>query len=303
MSTQDTDSSSASTQEHGAAGSDRSTPTNGPVVDLSEVTFGYTATPVVEDVSLTVGPGEYVAIVGPNGSGKSTLMQLMLGLLEPDTGTARLFGERADDFDDGERIGYVAQHANAAKEMPITVREVVKMGRFPHVGFGRLRDDDRGVVTGLRDAPLGTVRRVANAVSGRLSSEDWTIVDEALETVGMSAFADRRITQLSGGQRQRAFIARALASEADLLVLDEPTVGVDAESVDAFYDLLAALNAEGITVLLIEHDLGAVVEHTDRVVCLNREVYFDGPTEEFVDSDALARAFGTEARFLTGVDE
>jgi zinc transport system ATP-binding protein len=116
----------------------------------------------------------------------------------------------------------------------------------------------------------------------------------------MTAFANRRVTQLSGGQRQRAFIARALASEADLLVLDEPTVGVDIESVAAFYDLLDALNQEGITVLLIEHDLSAVTEHADRVVCLNREVYFDGPTEEFVESDALARAFGTAANFLGG---
>jgi zinc transport system ATP-binding protein len=196
----------------------------------------------------------------------------MLGLLVPDTGRARLFGERADRFDDGERVGYVAQRAGAAKEMPITVREVVKMGRFPHVGFGRL------------------------------SSADWAVVDEALATVGMSAFADRRVTQLSGGQRQRAFIARALASEADLLVLDEPTVGVDAESVDAFYDLLATLNAEGITVLLIEHDLGAVVEHADRVVCLNREVYFDGPADAFVDSEALARAFGAGAGSVGGLE-
>jgi zinc transport system ATP-binding protein len=273
MSTQDTDpTTAAATDERVPPETDPGATTSEPVVDLAGVTFGYTATPVVEDVSLAIDPGEYVAIVGPNGSGKSTLMQLMVGLLEPDTGTAHLFGERADRFDDGERVGYVAQQASAAKEMPITVREVVKMGRFPHVGFGRL------------------------------SSEDWAVVDDALATVGMGAFADRRVTQLSGGQRQRAFIARALASEADLLVLDEPTVGVDAESVDAFYDLLAALNAEGITVLLIEHDLGAVVEHADRVVCLNREVYFDGPTDEFVESDALARAFGTEARFLAGGD-
>ena len=241
-----------------------------PVAELATVTFGYTATPVVADVSLTIDPGEYVAVVGPNGSGKSTLLKLLLGLLRPDSGTAHLFGERADRFDDGERIGYVAQHASAAKEMPITVREVVEMGRFPHIGFGRLSGDDRA------------------------------IVDEALETVGMGAFADRRVTQLSGGQRQRAFIARALAGEADLLVLDEPTVGVDAESVDAFYTLLESLNDDGITVLLIEHDLGAVAEHAERVVCMNRELYFDGPTEEFVESDALARAFGTEARFLTG---
>ncbi len=276
-------------------------PTTQPIVDLSNATFGYTSTPVVEDVSLTVDPGEYVAIVGPNGSGKSTLMKLMLGLLKPDDGTARLFGEPATRFDDGERVGYVAQHASAAKEMPITVREVVKMGRFSHVGLGRFAGENG--VDSLRENPVGTVSDAVNAVFGRLSAADWEIVDDALATVGMSAFADRRVTQLSGGQRQRAFIARALASEADLLVLDEPTVGVDAESVDAFYDLLAVLNREGITVILIEHDLGAVVEHADRVVCLNREVYFDGPTEEFVESDALARAFGTEARFLTGVGE
>jgi zinc transport system ATP-binding protein len=233
------------------------------VVSLSHVTFGYTGAPVVEDVSLDIAAGEYVAVVGPNGSGKSTLLKLMLGLLRPDEGRVNLFGKPAHRFGDGQRIGYVSQHASAAKEMPITVREVVKMGRFAHVGFGRL------------------------------GADDWAIVDDALATVGMSAFANRRITKLSGGQRQRAFIARALAGEANLLVLDEPTVGVDAESVDAFYDLLASLNEEGITVLLIEHDLGAVTDHAVRVVCMNREVYFDGPTDEFVGSDALARAFGT----------
>jgi len=249
---------------------DRSAPPENvePVIDLHDVDFGYTATPVVQNIDLRIDPGEYVAVVGPNGSGKSTVMKLLLGLLEPDSGTARLFGEPAHRFDDGERLGYVAQHASASKEMPITVREVVKMGRFPHVGFGRL------------------------------SSRDWAIVDDALDTVGMSPFAARRITQLSGGQRQRAFIARALASEAELLVLDEPTVGVDVESVQAFYGLLESLNDRGITVLLIEHDLGAVTDNADRVVCLNREVYFDGPTAEFVESDALAHAFGTAANFL-----
>jgi zinc transport system ATP-binding protein len=234
-----------------------------PVVDLSGVGFGYTASRVVEDVTVRVDPGEYVAVVGPNGSGKSTLLKIALGLLRPDDGSARLFGEPAHAFDDGSRIGYVAQHASAAKEMPITVREVVEMGRFPHVGFRWL------------------------------GARDHEVVDRALETVGMAGFADRRITRLSGGQRQRTFIARALAGEADLLVLDEPTVGVDAESVEAFYALLERLNADGITVLLIEHDLRAVAEHAGRVVCLNREVYFDGPPEEFVESDALARAFGT----------
>ena len=239
------------------------------IIELSNVAFGYTAANVVEDISLSIDAGEYVAVVGPNGSGKSTLMKLMLGLLRPDAGEARLFDEPSHAFDDGSRIGYVAQHASTSKNMPITVREVVKMGRFPHVGFGRL------------------------------SEEDWEIVDRSLDAVGMTAFADRRVTKLSGGQRQRAFIARALAGEADLLVLDEPTVGVDAESVDAFYDLLETLNHDGITILLIEHDLGAVVDRAERVVCLNREVYFDGPTTEFAESDALSRAFGATASVLS----
>jgi len=239
--------------------------TDTPVIELSNVTFGYTATPVVEDVTLQIDAGEYVAVVGPNGSGKSTLMELVLGLLRPDAGTARLFGEDSAAFDDGARIGYVAQRANASTEMPITVREVVRMGRYPHVGFGRL------------------------------SAADEAAVQRALATVGMNQFANRPVTALSGGQRQRAFIARALAGDADLLVLDEPTVGVDAESVDAFYDLLESLHEDGITVVLIEHDLHAVTEHVDRVICLNRKVYFDGPTAEFVESDALARTFGTAA--------
>ncbi|WP_255195544.1 metal ABC transporter ATP-binding protein [Halorarius litoreus] len=234
------------------------------VLAYDGVTFGYTSTPVVEDVTFGVESGEFVALVGPNGSGKSTLVKLGLGLLGPDSGGVRLFGQPATAFDDGTRIGYVGQHAAAAKAMPVTVREVVTMGRFAHAGYGRV------------------------------GSEDREVVEAALERVGMTAFASRRITQLSGGQRQRAFIARALAAEADLLVLDEPTVGVDAESVEAFYALVNELNEEGITVFLVEHDLGAVATNADRVVCLNRKVFFDGPAEEFVGSDALARTYGTD---------
>jgi zinc transport system ATP-binding protein len=244
-----------------------------PVVELADVSFGYTAEPVVRDVSLRIDPGEYVAVVGPNGSGKSTLMKLVLGLLRPDAGSATLFGQPAHEFDDGERLGYVAQHASASKGMPITVREVVRMGRYPHVGFGSLRETDHAAVA------------------------------RALETVGVDQLAGRRITELSGGQRQRAFIARALAGEADMLVLDEPTVGVDVESVEAFYELLDDLNDDGMTILLIEHDLGAVTQHAERVVCMNREVYFDGPPADFVESDALARAFGTTATLLAGGED
>jgi zinc transport system ATP-binding protein len=237
------------------------------LVDLDDVSFGYTASPVVKDISLTVDPGEYVGIIGPNGSGKSTLLRLLLGLHDPDSGSARLFGHPARAFVERERVGYVAQDVTEnTKKMPITVAEVVLMGRFPHAGFGRI------------------------------GSEDRKLARDALETVGIEHLGDRRITKLSGGQRQRAYIARALAGEADLLVLDEPTVGVDAESVDAFFELLGRLNDDGMTILLVEHDIGAVLEHANRVVCLNRELYFDGSPAEFAESDALDRAYGTNVR-------
>ncbi|MFC6835860.1 metal ABC transporter ATP-binding protein [Halomarina ordinaria] len=238
-------------------------------VEVDAVTFAYGDVPAVDDVSLTVEDGEFLGLVGPNGSGKSTLLKLMLGLLRPDRGTARLFGEPAHEHDDGTRVGYVAQQSTrAAGEMPITVREVVRMGRYPHVGVGRF------------------------------GSEDRTAVAEALETVGVSDLADRRIGALSGGQRQRVFIARALASEADLLALDEPAVGVDADSRAAFYDLLADLNERSMTVILIEHDIGVVTERASRIVCINREVFFHGDPGAFTDSDALTDAYGANQRTL-----
>ncbi|MCL9813226.1 metal ABC transporter ATP-binding protein [Natranaeroarchaeum aerophilus] len=237
------------------------------VIHVDNVSFGYTAAPVLEDISFDVDAGEYVGIVGPNGSGKSTLLQLLLGLHAPDTGHVELLGYPAREFAERERVGYVAQDVTEdTKRMPITVAEVVLMGRFPHAGFGRIGVEDR------------------------------TKAREALQTVGIDHLANRRITNLSGGQRQRTYIARALAGDAELLVLDEPTVGVDAESVESFFDLLGDLNDDGMTILLVEHDIGAVIEHTDRVLCLNRELYFDGPPVEFAESDALDRAYGTNVR-------
>lgn len=239
------------------------------VIDVEEVSFGYTDVPVVENVTLAVEAGEFLGLVGPNGSGKSTLLALMLGLRRPDEGTVTLFGEPAHEFSAGERIGYVAQDATDVKaDMPITVREVVAMGRYPRTGFGTLSNDDRD------------------------------IVDSALQRTGITDFAGRRLVQLSGGQRQRVFIARALAAEADLLVLDEPTVGVDADSRERFYDLLHELNEQGMTIVLIEHDIGVVTEHASQIVCMNREVYFHGDPSEFAESDALSRAYGANQRLL-----
>ena len=234
------------------------------VVDIQNVSFAYGEQKAVDDVSLSIEEGDFLGLIGPNGSGKTTLLHLMLGLLSPDSGSIELFGQSVDSFDQGERIGYVSQQATSrGGTMPVTVRECVRMGRFAHVGHSRLTDEDR------------------------------RIAEEALGTVDIMNLADRRVNELSGGQRQRAYIARALASEADLLALDEPTVGVDADSRDAFYQLLDSLNNAGITIVLIEHDIGVVTDRANRIACINTELYHHGDTESFVESDALSEAYGT----------
>ena len=233
------------------------------VIEAENVTFAYEETPAVENVSLSIGDGDFLGLIGPNGSGKTTLLHLMIGLREPDAGSVLLFGEPATEFEDGERIGYVAQRStDRGGSMPVTVEEAVLMGRFAHVGHSRLSEDD------------------------------YRIVAEALDTVGISDLGDRHINELSGGQRQRAFIARALASNADILALDEPTVGVDADSRDRFYDLLDRLNNQGMTIILIEHDIDVLTKHVDTVACINRELYHHGDTVSFLESDALGEAYG-----------
>jgi len=233
------------------------------ILEVSDVTFSYGDAPVVEGVTVDVEAGEFLGLVGPNGSGKTTLLELMIGLRRPDSGSVTLFGDPAHESRHGERIGFVPQDVtNTTGEMPITVREAVRMGRYPH------------------------------NLTRRFTSEDRDAVDAALARVDIADLADRRIGRLSGGQRQRAFIARALASEADLLALDEPTVGVDAESRDDFYDLLHELNQDGITIILIEHDIGIVTTHASEIACLNRELFFHGDPETFVNTDALADAYG-----------
>ncbi len=240
------------------------------VIDVKDVTFAYGDAVAVENVSLTVDDGEFLGLIGPNGSGKTTLLHLMLGLREPDAGSISLFGEPAHEFEAGERIGYVGQRAaDRGDAMPVTVRETVLMGRFAHAGHSRLTDQDRAIAA------------------------------EALRTVEVQDLAERRVSGLSGGQRQRVFIARALASEADVLALDEPTVGIDADSRDRFYGLLDRLNADGMTIVLIEHDIDVLTKHVDTVACINVELYHHGDTVSFLESDALADAYGRASGVLT----
>jgi zinc transport system ATP-binding protein len=225
-------------------------------VELRDVGFSYEhGTPVLRDVNLSIPAGQLVAIAGPNGGGKTTLVRIVLGLARPTAGLARLFGEPSHTFSRRSTLGYLAQRAQLGTDAPATVREVVSAGRLAAGGL------------------LGPLRR-----------RDRAIVDEAIERVGLSAVAGRPIHRLSGGQQQRAFIAKALAGEPSLLVLDEPTTGVDAESQEALAALLDRLQRElSVTVLYVSHEFGAIERYVERLVLIRGGVLFDGPPEALPD--------------------
>jgi len=222
-------------------------------VELRGVAFAYDGgPPVLAGVDLAVEEGEFVAIAGPNGGGKTTLLRVAIGLERPTLGTALLFGEPAHRLARGRRLGYLAQRSRLATDAPVTVREVVSAGRLTS---GRL---------------LGPLR-----------GSDRLLVREAIAEVGLTEHADRPLAELSGGQQQRAFIAKALAGEPRLLVLDEPTAGVDAGAQEALAALLARLHSErGVTVLYVSHEFGVVEDIVRRLVLVRGGIVFDGPPED-----------------------
>ncbi len=221
-------------------------------IELRDVGFSYEhGRPVLRNVDLGIPAGQLVAIAGPNGGGKTTLVRIVLGLARPTEGSARLFGEPAQSFSRRSTLGYLAQRAQLGTDAPATVREVVSAGRLAAGGL------------------LGPLRR-----------RDRAIVDDAIERVGLTAVASRPLRRLSGGQQQRAFIAKALAGEPALLVLDEPTTGVDAESQEALAALLDRLHRElSVTVLYVSHEFGAIERFVERLVLVRGGILFDGPPD------------------------
>jgi zinc transport system ATP-binding protein len=221
---------------------------DGVVVAAAHVSFAYATNPVLEDVTFGVRRGEFAALVGPNGSGKSTLLRILLGVLRPGAGRVRLFGEDPLRMSDRARVGYVPQRPELPPDLPATVEEVVRAGRLARRGWWRWP-----------------------------GAADRDAVDHALRAVALDDVRGRRMRELSGGQQQRVLIAKALVGDPELLVLDEPIAGVDAESQRLFRDSLVHLAAEhGATVLLVSHELGAVADDLDRVIVLKRRVVFDG---------------------------
>ncbi|WP_054949366.1 metal ABC transporter ATP-binding protein [Numidum massiliense] len=244
-----------------------------PVLDVQHVSFAYEGEPVLEEVNLTLFAGDFLGLVGPNGSGKTTLIKCILGLEKPMRGNISLFGSEPAQARTAAKVGYVSQKANSFNtNFPATVFEVVSTGLYGQLGLFK-----------------------------RLSKQDKQRVHDAIDRVGLAHFSKRPIGKLSGGQQQRAFIARALVSEPKLLILDEPTVGVDAKSVEQFYALIADLRRQyELTVLLVSHDIGVMTSKVNRVACLNKRLYFHGNPEEFEQrqNDILSAAYGHEVRLL-----
>ncbi|MGB9804209.1 metal ABC transporter ATP-binding protein [Desulfofundulus sp.] len=240
-----------------------------PVVELKDLSFSYGGEMVLERINLTVARGDFLALMGPNGSGKTTLVKLVLGLLKPLSGEVRLFGCPANRFREWRRVGYVPQKATSFDSLfPATVEEVVLAGRFGLLGPGR-----------------------------RPGRDDRRAVEEALELVGMTGAAHRAVGSLSGGQQQRVFIARALVGKPELLVLDEPVVGLDSRALDSFYDLLEYLNrVMGITLITVTHDTGTVARRVGKVACINRRLICHGAPSQVLTTANLARLYGVPVR-------
>ncbi|MEO9151650.1 MAG: metal ABC transporter ATP-binding protein [Lapillicoccus sp.] len=222
-----------------------------PIISLRSATFGYADRAVVSDVTLDVRLGEVVAVLGPNGSGKSTLVRGLLGLTEHLGGDLELFGVPRERFHDHARVGYVPQRHTLSTSVRATAEEIVATGRL-----------------------------VRQSWFGRPNREDQSVIDRALEVVGLADRARADVTTLSGGQQRRVLIARALASQPDVLVMDEPTAGVDSASQHVLAQVLGRLAAQGVTMLIVTHEMDAFLDVVTRVVVVDDgHVAFDGPAD------------------------
>jgi ABC-type Mn2+/Zn2+ transport system ATPase subunit len=229
-----------------------------PAVVVDGLVVQYERVRALDGVSLTVNTGAALGIVGPNGSGKSTLLKTVAGLVQPTAGTVRVFGLAPGNLPAGS-IGYVPQAEDVDFSFPVNVRDVVSMGRTPHLGPFR-----------------------------RFSAHDRAAIDEAIAALDLGPLVDRHIAELSGGQQQRAFVARAIAQEPKLLLLDEPTTGVDAATEDALLHVIRALVRDGLPVMMTTHDLDRASEWFDRLIVVNRRVLADGDPVTVLASGAYA---------------
>ena len=247
---------------------------NQPIIEIKNLNFTYERQRVLEDINLQIEQGSFLGLVGPNGSGKTTLLKCLLGLLKPQQGEIKLFGQPIHKFKNWHEIGFVSQKANSFNTgFPASVFEVVSSGLTSRLGLFKF-----------------------------MNKQDRIKVYEAIEAVGLTSFAKRNIGEMSGGQQQRAFIARAIVSNPKLLILDEPTVGVDARTVQSFYDMLLSLNKDlGITLILVTHDIGTISDKVSHVACINKHLHFHGNSKEFesLQDDEMSDFYGHSLHVLS----
>lgn len=240
------------------------------IVELTDVTIRHNGVLALDSVSLATDKGEFTAIVGPNGAGKTTLIKAVLGLIEPDAGSVRVFGRPVRALGRlRAKIGYVPQTMSVDLDFPVTVLETVLMGTYGTVGVGR---------------------------RPKSAQKDATLT--ALERTGITDLKNRPIARLSTGQRQRVFIARALVNKPELLLLDEPTTGVDIEMTGSLYALLRNLKDDGVTIMLVSHDIGVVASYVDTLACLNTSLVAHCRPDDAVCGEAMAKMYGCDAAFF-----
>lgn len=242
------------------------------VFEVDRLAYRTGSQTILEDITLKILQGEYCAIIGPNGGGKTTLVRLLLGLEKPTSGTIRLFGQPLKQFRRWEQIGYVPQHVTQTDRLfPGTVEEVVSMGRIAGLGWSK-----------------------------RWHAEDRQKIARAMEAMEVDTLSGKLIGELSGGQRQRVMIARALASEPRVLILDEPNTGVDQPSQQRFYELLRRLNREErLTILFVTHDVGVIVDDIARVFTVNRRVVTCNDPKALLNCEDMSELYGVEAHLLS----
>lgn len=241
------------------------------IIELKNVSFAYNGEDILKDVTLNIHKGDYLGIIGPNGSGKTTLLKIMVGLLKPTAGSVKLFGKDIQTFAEWSKIGYVPQKATSFDiNFPATVYEVAAMGRYGKKGLFRTLND-----------------------------HDKKIIDESLRHVEMFENKNKLIGDLSGGQQQRVFIARALATEPEVIFLDEPTVGVDIKTQEAFYVLLKKLNQQlNLTLVLVSHDIDVVAHEATELACINKTLLYESNPKDFFKNDGLKKLYGDQVRYI-----